>query len=171
MAWRMVQLRDWTQSPWAGTVDLGSVCHTYTVCTYLLNLHYKLLKKPSTASCITTRQCWVSSKVCNVGSIGKCIRYMYDAQTPHLRHPPQANGLAHGPIEGLNPVPLGRNCWVDGSKARACARLLQAGFEPGPTLQLQLSTASCITTTWWWYSWQRWVSSNVWPQVRNPPTG
>jgi hypothetical protein len=70
---------------------------------------------------------------------------MYDAQTPRLTHSPHANGFAWSGLGDQNQSPR-RNCRVDSNaKLGASARLLQAGFEPGPTSQLQTSAASCIT--------------------------
>jgi hypothetical protein len=66
---------------------------------------------------------------------------------PRPSTPPHTHSVMYGPIVGTNHSPLGGNCQVDGGKIRACARLLQAGFKPGPTRQLQLGAASCIITT------------------------
>ncbi len=60
--------------------------------------------------------------------------------------PPHTCSVMYDPIMGIEHSPLGRNCRVDSSKTRACARLLQAGFEPRPTCQSQLCAASYAST-------------------------
>jgi hypothetical protein len=72
---------------------------------------------------------------------------MYDAQIPRLKHSPHANDYAWSNLGDRTQSP-GGNCRVDGNaKLGACARLLQAGFKPGPTSQLEPSAATCVTTT------------------------
>jgi hypothetical protein len=70
---------------------------------------------------------------------------MYDPQTPPPGTPPHASDYAWSELGDRIQSP-GGNCQVDGNaKLGANARLLQAGFDPGPTSQLKPNAASCIT--------------------------
>ncbi len=100
--------------------------------------HYDVIVAQLVATCL--------NKSVLANPKGKCDVRQHDTQTPRPSTPPHTHSVMYGPIVGIKHSPPGGNCELDGSKSRACARLLQAGFESGPIHQLQLSAASYDTT-------------------------